>query len=185
MTSQAGKSALVVMGPSGCGKTTLARGLTQHLEHAMFIEGDDYHSRENIARLSAGIPLSDEDRNSFIDRIGMALRSAGQPVVASCSALRRGNRERLREFVREILFVWIDVPPEELHRRVQRRTDHFMSASLMADQLATFEPLAPPECFVRIDGMLSPAAQIAEVLEHLRVLRKRPSRTASAGMIRD
>ncbi len=181
MKEPVGEFAIVVMGPSGSGKSTLARGLTQHLRDALFIEGDDYHSPANIKKLSSGIPLSEEDRCHFIDSVGMALRAANQPAVASCSALRRVHRERLRHFASNILFVWIDVPPEELQRRVKMRPDHFMPASLLSDQLATFEPPSPPECFVKIDGMLGPGDQISALLDHIAASHPHFSRTAASG----
>jgi gluconokinase len=155
--------AIVVMGPSGCGKSTLARALAEQCGLS-FIEGDDHHPPRNIAKLEQGTPLSEKDRRPFLDSIGRTIRDAARPVTVSCSALRRAHRDRLREFASNVMFVWIDVPAGELRRRVQGRVGHFMPASLLDDQLATFEPPLPPECFIRVDGMLPTESQLRAVL---------------------
>lgn len=164
-------AAIVVMGPSGCGKSTLAGALAAHGGWSM-IEGDDHHSPRNKAKMARGEPLTEEDRAPFLDSIGRAIRDAAHPVAVSCSALRRVHRERLRRYLRDILFVWIDVPTGELEQRVRHRAGHFMAPSLLDDQLATLEPPAPPERFVRIDGTLSTADQLQAVLLHLEGCRE-------------
>jgi gluconokinase len=158
--------ALIVMGPSGCGKTTLSRALAAQTQ-SLFVEGDDHHPARNIARLTAGVPLTDEDRMPFLDSIGRTIVESARPTVVSCSALRRAHRDRLRSYTDDILFVWIDVPAEELARRLRQRQDHFMPPSLLADQLATFEPPAPPENYLRIDGSLPVSHQLEVILRHL------------------
>jgi gluconokinase len=157
---------IVVMGPSGCGKSTLARALAEQCGGS-FIEGDDHHTPQNIAKLEQGVPLSDDDRRPFLDSVGRAIRDATRPVTVSCSALRRTHRDRLREHARDLIFIWIDVPADELRRRMQGRAGHFMPASLLDDQLATFEPPLWPECFVRVDGMLPTETQVQAVLSGL------------------
>lgn len=154
------------MGPSGAGKSTLARALAERTGLA-FVEGDEHHPPDNLRKMAAGEPLSEADRLPFLDSIGRAISRADRPVVVSCSALRRAHRERLRAYAEAILFVWIDVPEDELERRIRSRSGHFMPPSLLADQLATFEPPAPPERFVRLDGRLPLAAQLEELEQHL------------------
>ncbi|GGC11744.1 gluconokinase [Novosphingobium endophyticum] len=161
------------MGPSGCGKSALARALAAQCDWR-FIEGDDHHLPRNIAKMAQGTPLNDEDRQPFFDSIGPAIQDGALPAAVSCSALRRAHRDQLRRNAPDILFVWIDVPPQELWRRVQDRADHFMPVSLLRDQLATLEPPTPPERFVKIDGMLLPADQLEDVLHHLRSFRRNP-----------
>jgi len=158
--------AIIVMGPSGCGKSTLSQALAAHIQ-STFIEGDDHHSPANIAQMAAGVPLAEEDRTPFLDSIGRAIASSRRLTVVSCSALRRAHRDRLRSYTKDILFVWIDVPAQELERRLRQRQDHFMPVSLLADQLATFEPPAPSEHFIRIDGALATADQLRAILLHL------------------
>lgn len=147
------------MGPSGSGKSTLARALAARTEFAL-IEGDDHHSPENLRKLAAGVPLDDADRQPFLDSIGRVVAGSDGPVIVSCSALRRAHRDRLQTFAGEILFVWIDVPEDELKQRIRSRRGHFMPPSLLADQLMNFEQPALPERFVRLDGRLPTAQQL-------------------------
>lgn len=158
--------AVVVMGPSGSGKSTLARALAERTGLA-FVEGDEHHPPENLRKMAAGLPLSEADRVPFLDSIGRAIAQADRPVLVSCSALRRAHRERLQTYAEPMLFVWIDVPADELERRIRSRSGHFMPPSLLADQLATFEPPAPPEQFVRLDGLLPLTAQLEALERHL------------------
>lgn len=162
-------SVIVLIGPSGSGKSTLARALAAHLGWN-FVEGDEHHSPGNLQKLSAGVPLSGADRKPFLDSIGRTVAASEEPVIVSCSALQRGHREQLRSFAEDILFVWADVPTDELERRMRGRPAHFMPPSLLADQLDTFEPPAPPECFIRIDGTLPTAWQVAQIEQHLATL---------------
>lgn len=159
-------AAIVVTGPSGCGKSTLAKALAAKGGWPM-IEGDDHHPPRNKAKLARGVPLTDADRAPFLDSIGWAIRGAAAPAVVSCSALRRLHRERLRRHARDLLFVWIDLPAADLAKRMRRRAGHFMSPSLLGDQLATLEPPTAAERFVRVDGRLSTADQLRTVLPHL------------------
>lgn len=157
---------IVVMGPSGSGKSTLAQALAAHLD-CRFLEGDDFHPAGNLRKLASGVPLDEADRRPFLDSIGRAIARSQEPVVVSCSALRRAHRERLRSFAEDILFVWVDVPEGELECRTRRRGGHFMAPSLLADQLETFEPPAQTECAVRIDGQLPTTEQVGEIDRHL------------------
>ena len=161
-----GTAPIVVMGPSGCGKSTLAHALARRLDRP-FVEGDDHHPAQNIDRLASGVPLTEADRKPFLDSIGRALRDTAVPPVVSCSALRRTHRDLLLGYAPETLFVWIDVPAEELERRVCRRDNHFMPPGLLVDQLAVLEPPAPPEPFIRVDGCAPTRDQLSSVLTQL------------------
>lgn len=158
--------AIVVMGPSGSGKSTLAQALAARTG-GTFIEGDKHHPPANIRKLSSGVALTDADRGPFLDSIGRAIADLPRPAVVSCSALRRAHRDRLRSYAENIAFVWIDVPAEELARRLSRRRDHFMAPSLLPDQLATLEPPSAPERYAKIDGTLPTATQVDSVLRQL------------------
>ncbi|MBX9796249.1 gluconokinase [Sphingomonas sp.] len=130
----------IIMGVSGCGKSTYGAALAQR-GGARFIEGDDLHGAANIAKMRAGQPLSDDDRWPWLDRIATAVNAAlaDGPVVATCSALRRAYRDRLRAAITApVRFVLLDVPLEELRRRVATR-NHFMPPALLESQLATLE----------------------------------------------
>ena len=136
------------MGVSGSGKSTLGVLLAQALD-CPFLEGDDFHDAAAIAKMSAGQPLTDADRWPWLDRLGRAMDqtlASGGIVVAACSALRRGYRDRLRAAIAApTRFILLDVGPDELRRRLDHRTGHYMPASLLDSQLAALERPAEDE----------------------------------------
>lgn len=158
----------IVMGVSGCGKSTLGAALARQW-NVPFIEGDELHSAENVAKMSAGIALSDDDRWPWLDRIGASMvdaRSSGRGGVASCSALRRIYRDRLRQHVGQHLrFVMIDLSRDVLARRMQQRSGHYMPPALLDSQLRTLErPVGETDVLV-VDGAASAEQMVAEVAE--------------------
>jgi gluconokinase len=156
-TGPAENAAIVVMGVTGCGKTEVGRALAERLG-ARFIEGDSLHPPENIARLSAGIPLTYCDRAGWLDRIAAeiaAARAAGVPVIAACSALKRRYRDRLRAPNPGLLFIYLDIDRDTAHRRVAGRKGHFMPASLVDSQFADLEPPAADEDALALDASAS------------------------------
>lgn len=136
---------LTVMGVSGSGKTTVGAALAQRLR-VPYADADDFHPPENVAKMSAGVPLDDTDRLPWLRAIGawQAGHAAGGGVI-SCSALRRSYRDVLREAAPGQLFVHLAGPPEVVARRVAGRPGHFMPASLVQSQFATLEPLGDDE----------------------------------------
>ncbi len=138
-----GGRAIVVMGVSGSGKTTVGRLLADALG-GTFVDGDDLHSEEARAKMTAGVPLIDADRWPWLDRIGAALAealSAGQTKVFACSALKRIYRDRLRAAAGPALrFVYLEAEPEMMRARVGHRPGHYMPASLVDSQFAALEP---------------------------------------------
>lgn len=134
--------AVVVMGVSGCGKSTLGLLLAEALG-CPFLEGDDFHAPEAIAKMRGGEPLGDEDRWPWLERIGAAAAGAlaeHGAAVAACSALRRRYRDRLRAAIGgPVRFVLLENSRERLLARLASRTSHFMPASLLDSQLATLE----------------------------------------------
>lgn len=139
---QAEARAVIVMGVSASGKSTVGERLAGEIG-ARFIEGDELHSPQNRAKMSSGIPLSDDDRWNWLedihDRI-IADLAAGHSVVVSCSALRRTYRDRLRQDLDgRLRFVFLEGSREILEERIARRAAHFMPAALLASQLATLE----------------------------------------------
>ena len=111
--------ALVVMGVSGCGKSTVAAMIAHRLGYA-FIEGDRLHPPENVAKMRAGIPLEDADRWPWLDRLGAELRGA-EGVAATCSALKRAYRDRLRAARPDLVFVYLKGSPDLFAARVAAR----------------------------------------------------------------
>jgi gluconokinase len=132
--------AIVVMGVSGSGKTSIGEGLAAHLGMPL-LEGDQFHPKANIAKMSSGTPLTDDDRWPWLDAIAAAMRDAPDGVIVTCSALRRVYRDRLRERAgRPVLFVFLDGAKETIAARLADRKGHFMPPSLLASQFATLEP---------------------------------------------
>jgi gluconokinase len=142
---------VIVMGVSGSGKSTLAAALARELDFS-FLEGDSFHSEENKRKMSAGIALEDADRWPWLDALSAAIVATrvtarpGKGVVATCSALKRTYRDRIRSAVRPpLLFVYLSVGRETLERRMQNRHGHFMPAALLDSQLSTLEVPASDE----------------------------------------
>ena len=145
---------IVVMGVAGSGKSTIAAGLAEKLG-VDFIEGDSLHPQANVNKMAGGVPLNDDDRWPWLDKIGEhieAERLAGRGVVVSCSALKHIYRDRLRARVRgRVRFVMLDGPKELIARRMLGRKGHFMPQALLDSQLATLERPGPDEDAVILD----------------------------------
>ena len=159
--------AIIVMGVSGSGKSTLAAALADRLGCPL-IEGDAYHSAASIAKMQAGHALTDEDRWPWLDRLGGAIGTAAATTgvaVAACSALRRSYRERLATAAGvPPHFVLLDTARDEIARRMQARTGHYMPGSLLDSQLATLERPQPDEQALALDAARPIAALCDAVL---------------------
>ncbi|MER5650265.1 gluconokinase [Streptosporangium sp. NPDC002524] len=146
-----GAALLVVMGVTGSGKTTVGAALSQRLR-LPFADADDFHSEANVAKMSDGIPLDDEDRLPWLRSIGAWLAEhAATGGVASCSALKRSYRDILREAAPTVTFVHLHGDMDAVRRRVAGRAGHFMPASLVESQYKTLEPLEPDEQGIVLD----------------------------------
>lgn len=133
---------LVVMGVCGCGKTVIGRQLAARLA-CNFVEGDDYHPPGNVAKMRAGIALTDDDRRPWLEALGRriaAAHAAGEGLVVSCSALKRRYRDILRGDGVPAHFVHLAGSPALITQRMEGRTGHFMPASLIDSQFAALEP---------------------------------------------
>ncbi len=152
---------VVVMGVSGAGKTLIGSALAAALD-ARFAEADRFHPPENISRMSAGMPLRDEDRWGWLDAIAIEITDAElkeERLVVTCSALKRVYRDRLRLASRYLRFVYLDVPRDVAAERVASRKGHFMPASLIDSQYEDLQPPAPDENAIHLDATL-PAAEL-------------------------
>jgi gluconokinase len=146
-----GSAAIVVMGVAGSGKTSVGERLAVRLG-VRFRDADEFHPAANVAKMSAGIPLNDDDRWPWLDAIGAALHDAGPDgIIVACSALKRIYRERIAEAAgRPVSFVFLDGPLATLRARIGGRRGHFMPASLLDSQLATLERPTPDERAVTV-----------------------------------
>jgi gluconokinase len=138
------RSPIVVMGVSGSGKSTVGAALAQRLR-VPFADADDFHPAANIAKMSAGEALNDDDRRPWLKTIGGWLAGHVDGGVMSCSALKRTYRDQLREQCPGVEFLHLAGTPEVIGRRQASRPGHFMPASLLASQFETLEPLAADE----------------------------------------
>lgn len=145
---------LVVMGVTGAGKSIVGAALAERLG-VPFGDADDFHSAANIAKMSAGVPLDDDDRLPWLRAIGTWLAEHETTgAVASCSALKRAYRDALRAEAPGISFVHLDISRVVARERVGDRPGHFMPASLVDSQFDALEPLGHDEAGVvlRLDG---------------------------------
>lgn len=140
---------LVVMGVSGSGKSTAGAALAQRLR-VPYGDADDFHPPENIAKMTAGEALDDDDRRPWLEAIGRWLEEHDDGVV-TCSALKRAYRDLLREHRPDVLFVHLHGDREVIARRQATRPGHFMPASLLDSQFATLEPLEDDERGLVVD----------------------------------
>ena len=141
---------IVVMGVSGSGKSTVGAALAQRLR-VPFADADDFHPAANIAKMSAGHALDDDDRYPWLERIGQWLADHADGGVMSCSALKRSYRDQLRRHAPQTQFLHLYGTPEVIGRRQASRPGHFMPASLLQSQFDTLEPLDPDEGGLVID----------------------------------
>jgi gluconokinase len=139
----ASSQAIIVMGPSGCGKSTVGSALSVKTGWPM-VEGDDHHPRANIAKMSAGEALTDDDRAAWLDQLVAAMDGlAADTIVVSCSALTPYVQSRLiADSCRTIRFVLLDLTRDQLAQRLGARADHFMAPELLDSQL---EALSVPD----------------------------------------
>ncbi|MGH8160342.1 MAG: gluconokinase [Rhodanobacter sp.] len=159
--------AIVIIGVSGSGKSSVGEALAAAL-HLPFLEGDSMHSPASLAKMHAGIALTDQDRQPWLDSI--AAWMVGQPArhgcVVACSALRRRYRDHLRSAVPTLQLVALTVAPDLLADRMRER-QHFMPPSLLASQLATWEPPDKDEHAISIDASDDLAAVVERVRQTL------------------
>ena len=160
---------LVMMGVSGSGKTTVGERLAHRLGWP-FKEGDQLHPRENVARMKAGRPLTDEDRAPWLAAVAAwidAWRHAGVSGVITCSALKRDYRRVLSEGRPEVRFIYLKGEAALLSQRLAERRGHFMPASLLASQFHDLEPPAADEGAIVVEVDQPVEAQVKSIIRSL------------------
>ncbi len=154
---------VVVMGVSGSGKSTVAAQLAGRLG-LPYVDGDDLHPPSNVAKMHSGVPLDDDDRWPWLDRVAETLneRAAGQGgVILACSALKRIYRDRLRAGTGgRVRFAFLDVSFDEIERRLKQRVHHFMPRQLLQSQFDTLERPGADETDVLTIPATGPAEEI-------------------------
>jgi len=157
----------VIMGVSGAGKTTIGAQLARELDIA-FVEGDDLHPPENVNRMAAGIPLTDDHRRGWLLAIAVRLRDAkrtGVGLVVSCSALKRSYRDLLRSVGdADVRFVYLAGRRALLAERMAKRRGHFMPPSLLESQLSILEEPSPDEGALVCDIRDTPDTIVADLV---------------------
>lgn len=147
--------AIVVMGVSASGKTELGIALSRRLGW-IFVDADDLHPAANVAKMSVGTPLDDEDRRPWLDKVADTIRGwldHGESGIIACSALKAVYRDRLRVDDR-VRFAFIKGEFDQILARMAGREEHFMPVSLLESQFATLEEPAAGEAIV-VDAKLS------------------------------
>ena len=141
---------LVVMGVSGSGKSTVGAAIAQRFR-VPFADADDLHPSANIAKMSRGEALNDEDRFPWLALVGEWLAVYEDGGVMSCSALKRKYRDQIRHHAPHVQFLLLEGTRDVIAARQAARPGHFMPASLLTSQFATLEPLAPDEDGIVLD----------------------------------
>ena len=166
----AGLSAIVVMGVSGSGKTTIAKMMASRLG-LPFRDADSFHPPENIAKMSAGQPLNDDDRAPWLKAIAAwigGFRRTGACCVVTCSALKRAYRDAIRAGHDDVLIVYLKGDMTLIHDRMAARKHHFMPLELLASQFATLEEPTPDEHALVVSIDATPTVIAERALEGLR-----------------
>ena len=162
---------IIVMGVSGCGKTTVGRALAVRL-NATFLDADDFHPEENVAKMRAGTPLNDEDRAPWLAALNHELRTrsvGGEQVVLACSALKKNYRTAIGTGLPQVHWIFLDGSFELIAARLRQRPNHYMPESLLSSQL---DALERPEDAITISIELSPDEQVEAAFYVLRDLQK-------------
>lgn len=171
---------IIVMGVSGSGKSTLAQGLSDAL-HLRMKDGDELHLPESVAKMSAGIPLQDDDRWPWLDRIATYLKQSSSDSahqaggIVACSALKRVYRDRIRHNAGPVVFLFLDGSADTIRERMQARVGHYMQAGLLDSQLQTLEkPTTDETDVITLQIEQSVPDILQKALEGLRLAAPQP-----------
>jgi len=154
---------VVVMGVSGSGKSTVGGLLAARLGWK-FLDADEFHPPENVAKMAAGTPLTDDDRWPWLQKLNLLLRNEVNAVLA-CSALRAAYRKRLTDGIANTKVVYLKGEIGLIRARLEARQHRYMPASLLESQ---FQTLEPPANAIEVDVVADPEACVAQILSELR-----------------
>lgn len=169
---------IVVMGVSGCGKSTTGQALAALLGWP-YTEGDSFHPEANVAKMHAGVPLTDADRIPWLQALAAdiaRLEGAGRSSVIACSSLKRSYRDILRGGAPDVRFLHVHGSRDLLESRLAERKGHFFPPKLLDSQLETLQALQPDEAGVVVDMALPVARQAEEAIRALDLIPDSPDR---------
>lgn len=170
---------IVAMGVSSSGKSTVGQSIARRL-HVPFLDGDGYHPDANVEKMRAGIPLTDDDRWPWLERLAGALHEAAErkgAAVGACSALKRSYRDFLVEKAGEpVTFVYLAGSREVIGERIAKRHHEYMPASLLDSQFATLEAPDPAVENVLVvpvtDSVEKITQTVTKALDHLKAFKR-------------
>lgn len=166
---------LVVMGVAGCGKSSLGQRCAEALGIPL-LEGDDFHSAQSVAKMRSGIALDDADRGDWLDQLAAELqkhRPSG--CVLTCSALRQRYRDRLRQAVPQLRFVFLSLTESEARSRVAARPEHVFPVSLVSSQFEALEDPSAEPGVLRLDATAPLDSLQAEVVRWVHAAAPAPA----------
>ena len=153
------------MGVAGSGKTSVGKLLSDRTGWN-FYDADDFHPAENIAKMSRGIPLNDEDRKPWLLKLKNLIDltiSQDKNAILACSALKSSYREILQIHNPEVILIYLQGDYEQILARIQQRKDHFMQAEMLRSQ---FKILEEPQADLVINVALSPEAIVEQIIKY-------------------
>jgi gluconokinase len=153
---------VLVMGVAGVGKTTIGQALARRLGWR-FIDADDFHPPQNVAKMKAGIPLEDADRWPWLAHLNRVLKEEDNAVLA-CSALKESYRERLAQGIHPFTVVYLHGSAELIRSRMAERQHRYMPTALLESQFAALEP---PADAISIDVAADPSSCVGAILSRL------------------
>lgn len=161
---------VIIWGVSGAGKTTVGKLLALQLGWK-FIEADDYHSAANIDKMQRGVPLSDEDRQPWLEKLRNVIKESldqNENAVLACSALKKKYRDELR-VTDQVKFVFLRGTREQIAKQLRHRRGHFFNSDLLASQFADLEEPKPEEGVITIELNGRPDELVERIKQKLRV----------------
>lgn len=158
--------AIVLMGVSGSGKTSVGLRLSEILGWRFF-DGDDLHPRENIVKMTSGIPLNDDDRSAWLESLHDLIEgqlNEGYSILVACSALKRKYRDQLRKGNPGLTFVYLKGDYELIFSRMEGRKTHYMDSRMLQSQ---FDDLEEPKQAIVINIDQNVESIVIQILQNL------------------
>ncbi|NNC24369.1 gluconokinase [Salinisphaera sp. USBA-960] len=160
------------MGVTGCGKTSVGTALGAELG-VTYVDGDQLHSVESIAKMARGEALTDADRWPWLDRVGAQLGEAAKPLIVGCSALKRAYRDAIRERARApVLFIHLTGDRDMIAERISLRDGHFMPVALVDSQFVSLEPPAPDESAITANIAHPQDVIVGELVRTIEIMQR-------------